>query len=592
MRKCVWSVGLLVILLCLASPLMAGTSVITVKAAVANLRSGPGTGYVVVGKAAAGTRMTVLQNRNGWYQVQYGKGTAWVAGWLVNQVNGGNKVTASSSGNGRQNVVVQASVVNLRSGPGTGYAVVGKANSGTQLVVIQAKSDWYQVQYGKGTAWVAGWLVKKSGQGASSNGNTTGQPAQQPPTSSPVSGSGFVAGSTVNLRSGPGTNYEMLDQLSYGTPLVLLNKADNWYQVRLPGGKTGWLIATLVQMGAHGAIVPAGDVSRGEVDRQEGQAAVPEDVDRQVGGSAEVELAQVEYAVSESLEKVTLHLSGKTTKFNVFRLGNPDRLVVDIPGARPGNGLTEVNSGGELVSRIRTGYFSKEPDQVRVVLDLHKDVWWESRVDEQTGSIQLLLRPATSSRNDTRKLIVLDAGHGGNDPGAIGPNGTREKNINLDIVLRLAEILRRQGVEVLLTRSDDTYVDLYERTALANRAGAALFVSVHCNANQNPAYSGTSTYFVRTSVEENRQLQQQSAQLARILQQELVNQLGRKDIGVLQANFAVLRTSTMPAALVEVAFLSNPEEEILLGDGSFRQKAAQAIASGLLSYLQQKMAVN
>nr|WP_018086815.1 N-acetylmuramoyl-L-alanine amidase [Desulfurispora thermophila] len=561
-----------------------------VKSSLVNLRSGPGTNYPVVGKASNGTKLVVWQEKNGWYQVQYGKGSAWVAGWLVNKVSNGTKVGQSSTtGANNKSVVVNASLVNLRSGPGTNYPVVGKASNGTKLVVWQEKNGWYQVQYGKGSAWVAGWLVNYSSNNSSSG--SINKDTHKPPATA-VLGTGFVAGNTVNLRSGPGTNYNILGQLPYGTPLFLLDKTNDWYQVRLSGGQTGWLIASLVQLGDHGGIIPVGGVSRGDVNRSDGQAVVPEDVDNRIHSSATVELQGVTHSVDGLFETVSLHLSNVTRKYNIFKLDNPRRLVVDIPDARPASGVTDVKAGAPLVSQIRVGYFSKEPDQVRVVLDLQAEVVWESKVDEQTGTIHLFLSPAGDKKSAGKNLIVLDAGHGGSDPGAIGKNGTKEKSINLDIVLRLAELLRRKGVEVLLTRSDDSYVDLYERTAIANRAGAALFVSVHCNSNQNSTYGGTSTYFVRTPAEENQQLQQHSSELARSLQYQLVKQLGRRDIGVLQANFVVLRTSTMPAALVEVAFLSNAEEEALLNDDSFRQKAAQAIADGVLNYLQQKMAAN
>lgn len=181
------------------------------------------------------------------------------------------------------------------------------------------------------------------------------------------------------------------------------------------------------------------------------------------------------------------------------------------------------------------------------------------------------------------KIIIIDAGHGGRDSGAVGPAGLREKEITLAVALQVADILLGIGVEPQLTRNTDKHfatsvsADLAARTKLANKAGAALFVSVHCNSSTDLSATGTETYHYPNSVAGNR--------LANYLQRQLVAALGLRDRGVKSENFAVLRETTMPAALVELAFISNPQEEALLRNTAVQQKAAWAIAAGIGEYL-------
>ena len=172
--------------------------------------------------------------------------------------------------------------------------------------------------------------------------------------------------------------------------------------------------------------------------------------------------------------------------------------------------------------------------------------------------------------------IFIDPGHGGKNPGAIGPNGLHEADVNLDIGLKLGRILTNWGYEVDYSRVTDKTVTLAERARLANNWGADYFVSIHCNSNVNPDANGTSTYFYRTgSLSEN---------FAQTVNNNLVRQIELKDLGIFSANFAVLRLTRMPAILVETAFISNEYEASLLATNTFRQNCAVGIANGIAEF--------
>ncbi|ACB84444.1 N-acetylmuramoyl-L-alanine amidase family protein [Natranaerobius thermophilus] len=174
--------------------------------------------------------------------------------------------------------------------------------------------------------------------------------------------------------------------------------------------------------------------------------------------------------------------------------------------------------------------------------------------------------------------ILLDPGHGGWDAGAVGPTGLTEKEVALDVSLLTEDKLESLGADVHLTRYSDVDVSLYRRAAMANEVGADLFISVHANGAINTAAQGTETYYSSFR-------NPNDYYLAESLQEGMVNNMGRPDRGVLNQDFLVLRASNVPSAVVELAFLSNYEEEQLLRDDDFKDKAAQGITEGILNYL-------
>jgi N-acetylmuramoyl-L-alanine amidase len=213
--------------------------------------------------------------------------------------------------------------------------------------------------------------------------------------------------------------------------------------------------------------------------------------------------------------------------------------------------------------------------------------------------------------------IVIDPGHGGHDPGAKG-RGVTEAELVLDIALRLEKLLSKlPGIEVVLTRRDDQFVPLQERTAIANREGADLFLSIHANASSTPSARGVETYFLdfasnqgaaAVAARENATSEQtmgalqdvvkaitlnnkldESRDFATYVQREMMSTLRAsnrtiKDLGVKKAPFVVLIGAAMPSVLAEVSFVTNPQEAKLLKSGAYRQRIAQALFEGVKKY--------
>jgi len=282
--------------------------------------------------------------------------------------------------------------------------------------------------------------------------------------------------------------------------------------------------------------------------------------------------------------------------------------------------------GGAFVLEPRAGFGMVRTSQLespfRIVLDVGK-----------AGGTKLAApapSPVAPAPHDTGakgiKRIVVDPGHGGSEVGAAGPTGLFEKDVVLDIATRVALLLRqRLGVEVLLTRESDAQVPLDDRAALANERQGDLFVSIHANASRGSRASGAETYFLAPSASDEQagslaaaenletpadpeaaaaqaagdippdldmllwdlaqaEHTQESSVLAETIQRELNELLGTRDRGVRQAPLRVLRGVTMPAVLVEVAFISNPQEEAALRTTEFKDRIAEAIVKSLGNY--------
>ena len=180
-----------------------------------------------------------------------------------------------------------------------------------------------------------------------------------------------------------------------------------------------------------------------------------------------------------------------------------------------------------------------------------------------------------------RFRVVIDPGHGGPDPGAVGIEGLRETDVVLDVALQVAQLLQARGVQVLLTRTSDVDVDLPPRVALANASGAQLFVSLHANALSldRADVNGIETFYFAGGA---------SSQLAQLMQNHLLAvSPGTPDRGARPGRFFVIRRTVMPSVLAELGFVTGDIDAPRLSDASFRRRLAQAVSGAILTYLRQ-----
>ncbi|MGH2452555.1 MAG: N-acetylmuramoyl-L-alanine amidase [bacterium] len=261
-----------------------------------------------------------------------------------------------------------------------------------------------------------------------------------------------------------------------------------------------------------------------------------------------------------------------TMQYVVRELVDPDRLVVDIMEAVFIPVKQEIPVNSAVVENVRAAQFQADPDIARVVVTLKRKAAYTITAD--AGGTALVIAVADAPLRG--HVVVLDPGHGGKDPGAIGPTGLMEKHITLDVGLRVRRLLVEDGVRVIMTRETDVYIELADRTRLGRERGGTVFVSLHTNANTLAAVNGSETYYLTPL----------SLSLAQMIQDELARALGLPSRGIKTANFLVLReNNAMPSVLVEVAFISHPQEEARLREETFRERIAAAVTRGITRFL-------
>ena len=349
-------------------------------------------------------------------------------------------------------------------------------------------------------------------------------------------------------------------------------------------------------------------------------------------------------------DHVMLHLDldSSTAEPELFSLAEPHRLVIDLPGATL---ATQLPSETFITGVVRGVRYAQHGDAyLRVVVDLRRGVSPTYQIVPRQGGQRLVVdlgvegapdyamlpdatptplplprAEATAALRDT--VVAIDAGHGGKDPGAVGPLKTQEKNITLAVAKRLYERLSKQpGIKPVLIRRDDTYVGLRMRMDIARGYGADLFISIHADAVKRRTAKGSSVYTLSMdgatseaaawlAESENESaalfgdvaldgmddfLSQTLLNLAQSSTMEMSMEVGAdilselKKIGyvhkpsVEQAAFAVLKSPDIPSVLVETAFISNPEEEKKLKSAKYQDKLAKSIELGVVRYLKRR----
>lgn len=270
-----------------------------------------------------------------------------------------------------------------------------------------------------------------------------------------------------------------------------------------------------------------------------------------------------------------------------------DRVAIDFLNAALGEDFSSCAVDDPYLSGVRyaqhgAGFYPGSDCTVRIVLDLAAGVTAAGSLTVATTDAGVTVSaPVTQPSepvNPQNFTIVIDPGHGGDRPGACYED-IMEKDIDLAISLKLVTILQNLGYQVIMTRSGDTELGLYERADLANAAGADVFVSIHANAAENrPDYQGIYTYYHPSS---NR-----GARLAQAIQTPLCQITGAIDRGIKDADFVVLRETEMCAVLVETGFMTNHEELMRLVDDDYQQLLAQGIARGIIDYLNAEAQAN
>ena len=327
-----------------------------------------------------------------------------------------------------------------------------------------------------------------------------------------------------------------------------------------------------------------------------------------------VTLTKISHSSADNSTQVVIELSGQTRTEEAYLKAEPehglsDRFVIYMHNTKVADGVPEkFDIKSNLLSKISRN--EEKPDIISLTLETGAE-----NIIVTKANNKIIIDIRLGPQPITAYTIVIDAGHGGEDPGTVH-HGLKEKDLVLDIARELARLIkeRHKDINVILTRDSDVLIPLRERPNIANTNKADLFVSIHINASaRNSKAKGIETYVLNVTKDpaalklaevENKasaaaiaELQlillsimngmklEESLMLAGLTQQSLVAELSARDYGVKQAPFTVLMGAQMPAILVEAGFLSNKDEAALLGTAAYRKKVAEGIYKGIKAYM-------
>jgi N-acetylmuramoyl-L-alanine amidase len=518
----------------------------------------------------------------------------------VSQMMQGGKETYTLNTAGSQNIAVSAigpttkqpelkgaisaTNVNVRQGPGTDTDVVKLVKGpGDPVHVIGFTPGWYQVRFDDGVeGWVADWLVAVEIRLTRTN---------------------------INVREGPGTDYPAKGMVTVGNVVTILEHKNGWYKMQygsLSGYIADWLApmeeslkaepinAPLLAQGVEirfpalkapdsSLVWPAGQVvAKSSFMADSGGTSLRLDFAEPAPHQVIVGESGIKIIVGSELGDVSVRQTERggsrieikldtASGYQVFQLPTESALVVRVPHSYLPSPVT-IDQPTDLVKQIKA---EQVGGMVEVRIQLDQFLGYKVTSPDITDTISVEVSPASLKG----KLIVVDAGHGGIDPGAMGHQyAQNEADYNWDIAERLRAKLEQAGAQVMYTQTGGITIYAPDRAAKANAANADLLMAIHINSYTNSAMNGLETLYYP---------EPEKRRLATLTQQAILRYLGRKDRGLVPTtSIIVTRDTQMPSALAELGFISNPEEETLMHGEDYREKASQALFDAIEAFFE------
>lgn len=484
-------------------------------------------------------------------------------------------------------VMVIEKEANLREGPAITYPKTAVARSGEHLSVVGEKEGWYQVSRGGRTSWIAGWLVQAAtaGKETTTSQNHTVQTGE----------AGFLTLSHNNGAAG----YQLLMQSSQATAPIITTEG-NQVIYSFAGVKLNPDSAvTSFCLGNNSSIrIPVSAQTTDDTTRVAIELPRPYyyESKSEANGCRQVFLIPPQlqtiddYQLANGNQVVRIHSTSPITYQECKQDG---QLTVNLAATYRGQNQNSYELQGTLADHVQVEEGTNRNTHIKINLKRTLENY-QITSNPRGDILSLILAPQgkSAAARPTKINVVLDPGHGGRDPGV--NRNLNEKDITLSIALKARSILETdENLNIIMTRAEDIALgpdeasDLMARTAIANQLPGDLFVAIHCNGIANPAPHGTETYYYLPADKPALTAQElQRATLASLLQKSMIGKLGLTDRGVKHnQNHCVLRETNMPSALVEVCFISNANEERLLGTENYQQLAAQSIAEAIKSYI-------
>ena len=485
-----------------------------VKVAVdtANIRSEPSKTSAVIDQASRSEQLQTVQEKYGWYEVKLANGqTGWIAGYITRPAGGASPTANGTHTSTKATGTVTADQLRVRTAPSLSASIIGKLHTGDQVTILGTENGWVNITHNGSNAWVSGQYIQRK----------EAAPARQTKSKADTAWGTFavITIDGTNLRSGASTSSPIIVEGSKGERYPILGQEGDWYKIQLASGSPAYVASWVVSKDG------------------ESQAKQP--------------ASQPKAATNESVSIIT----------------NGTNLRA---GASTSSPVLAEGSKGESYPIV-----AQEGDWYKIQLPSGSHAYVASWVVSKGGEAQAVKAKKTPNAAGVQgKTIVIDPGHGGYDPGATSGEGAPEKTLALQTAQRVSQKLSNAGANVIMTRSNDTYISLAERVQAAERQGADAFISVHYDSATNSSANGFTTYYYHDY----------QSPLAQNVHRSLDEKLSLADRGTRQGDYYVIRENSQSAILLELGFLSNPEERAHVSTSQYQELVADGVYNGLVSY--------
>ncbi|MGY3777777.1 N-acetylmuramoyl-L-alanine amidase [Isobaculum melis] len=398
-----------------------------------------------------------------------------------------------------------------------------------------------------------------------------------------------VEANVVNIRTGPGLSYDILSQVRQGDILNVIDEENEWYKVRLSNDRVGWIASWLISnVDVSVASNTTGTINVNAVNVRDRPTTASDIIGKATKNEKMIILSQengwtqIQYNNNVawiSSEFITLEGSPTQETAITDKEETTETPMVQTVTVRSDN--TKVRSDASIESSIITTASAGDTFNYR---ETKGDWYFVEATDGTTGYIANWVvdlsqteeaAPIAKVSSLAEATIVIDPGHGGEDPGSTSQTNYYEKEITLSTAEAVAEKLRAAGANVVLTRTADEYVTLKERAQISQEMSADLFISIHYDSTEQVnAVSGTTTYYYGSK----------EKAAADSINDALENTLPLDNLGVRKGNFYVLRENTQPSILLELGYMSSENDSAVVNSNQYRTKVANGVYEGLTDY--------
>lgn len=551
---------------------------------VLNVREKPDANSLIISKVMRGESYPVVDSKGEWVKIQVTSSkSGWVASYLVTD----NEQSSSPARNSESTDVVQVLTDDLRvrSGPGTSFNVVGFIQSSDSVSFVDQNENWVKIR----TTGLEGWVSSEfvSIQTKKKKKETTDEENQEDANTSQTA---TVTTDGLNIRSEPSTQSKVIGTLANGTVVKVLTQESDWLQISFEG-ETGWIHSDYADLHTGSTYTPSKKKGSSSATISVSGLNVRSEPNLngkildQISQGTDVTIisernnwCEIEYANGNTGWVAGWFLERKSLYVNPGNLTGKGSIIILDNGT---NIRSEPSTTAKVVYRANEG-------ETFPIKGLEND-WYQIELADGTiayvagwivttkGQAPTITR-AGSEQYLRNKVIVIDPGHGGKDVGAIGVQGTYEKDLTLRTSRLLQDKLKAAGATVYLTRQNDSFVSLPARARTANHHGADVFISVHYDSIEDPSVTGTTTFYYGGA----------DQQLADYVHQSLIQLTNLRDRNVRQENYLVLRENMQPSLLLELGYISNRGEELTILSSDFQERAATGIYQGLAQYFRDR----